>query len=388
MLRTRAALGGCILLLASATTPLVGESQTVRSHEVDFEMVTVVAGLERPWSMAWLPNGDMLVTEKAGRLRVVRDGVLDPDPIEGVPTVHSRGQGGLLDVAVHPDFSENQLLYLSYSKPSQNRSQSTTAVARARFEGTRLVDLEEIFEAEAWAETNGHYGSRLAFDADGYLFVTIGDRQAPSSGDLEAHPAQDLSNHRGTMVRLNDDGSVPSDNPFVGQAGALPEIWSYGHRSAQGFAIDPDTGTIWEGEHGPQGGDELNVILGGQNYGWPVIGYGVNYGPGVPIHRTQQREGMEQPRYFWVPSIATSGLMVYRGDAFPEWEGDIFVGGLAGQRLVRLEMDGQQVIGQETLVRGFRVRDVRQGPDGYIYLAAENREGLSPIVRLEPAMEE
>jgi glucose/arabinose dehydrogenase len=370
------------------SSPTPGRAQVVQSHDAEFRVVTVVEGLEVPWSMTWLPNGDMLVTERPGRLRIVRDGALDPNPIAGTPTVHARGQGGLLDVAVHPDFESNQLIYLSYSKPSADGLQSTTAVARARFDGSSLSGLEEIFEARAWSERNGHYGSRLAFDSDGYLFVTVGDRQAPSRGDLEAHPAQDLSSHQGSMLRLNDDGSAPDDNPFVGIPGALPEIWSYGHRSPQGFAIDPETGIIWQGEHGPQGGDELNRILGGSNYGWPVIGYGVNYGPGIPIHDTQLREGMEQPTYFWVPSIATSGLMVYRGEQFPGWQGDIFVGGLAGERLVRLDMEGQEVIGAETLLRGFRVRDVRQGPDGYVYVAAEGGDDeRTPIVRLEPAME-
>lgn len=382
-----------LTLMVAAGSPGVvrsqaAHSQVVRSHEVNFQMATYVDGLVNPWSIAWIPNGDMLVTERPGRLRLIQNGVLRPEPIEGVPTVHAQGQGGLLDVVPHPDFATNRLLYFSYSKPNADGSQSTTAVARAHFDGTKLSDLEEIFEAKAWSDRNGHYGSRLAFDAAGHLFVTVGDRQAPSEGDLEAHPAQDLSNHQGTMLRLNDDGTVPSDNPFVGVPGALPEIWSYGHRSPQGFAIDPSTGDLWQGEHGPQGGDELNLILREQNYGWPVIGYGVNYGPGIPIHNTQVRDGMERPRHFWVPSIATSGLMVYRGEAFPQWQGDIFVGGLAGQQLVRLEMEGQEVVGTETLIRGFRVRDVRQGPDGYIYVAAEDREGApTRIVRLEPVME-
>ncbi len=375
-----------LLLLASTGTVQHAGAQTIRSREANFRVVTVAEGLETPWSMAWLPNGDMLVTERPGLLRVIRDGTLDSDPVPGVPTVHAQGQGGLLDVVLHPDFGSNQLIYLSYSKTGAQRGQSTTAVARARFDGSRLHDLEEIFEAEAWGERNGHYGSRLAFDADGYLFITVGDRQAPSSGDLEAHAAQDRAVHRGSIVRLNDDGSVPTDNPFTGDPNVLSEIWSYGHRSPQGLAIDRETGAIWEGEHGPQGGDELNLVRSGGNYGWPVIGYGVNYGPGIPIHDTQQRDGMEQPQYFWVPSIATSGLTVYRGDAFPGWKGDIFVGGLAGQQLVRLDMDGRTVVGEEMLIRGSRVRDVREGPDGYIYVATENRSGLSPIVRLEPAM--
>ncbi len=374
------------LLLVSTGMVQPAGAQSVRSREADFKVVTVTEGLDTPWSMAWLPSGDMLVTERPGRLRVIRDGTLKPDPIPGVPTVHAQGQGGLLDVVLHPDFESNQLIYLSYSKTGAEPGQSTTAVARARFDGSQLNDLEEIFEAEAWGERNGHYGSRLAFDADGYLFITIGDRQARSSGDLEMHAAQDLTVHRGSVVRLNDDGSVPPDNPFVGDPSVLPEIWSYGHRSPQGLAIDPETGAIWEGEHGPQGGDEVNLVRSRRNYGWPVVGYGVNYGPGIPIHDTQQRDGMEQPHYFWVPSIATSGLMVYRGDAFPGWKGDIFVGGLVGQQLARLDMDGETVLGEETLLRGSRVRDVREGPDGYIYVATENRDGVSPILRLEPAM--
>lgn len=373
-------------LLAATAAVQPGMAQTVRSQEADFRVVTVAEGLDTPWSMAWLPNGDMLVTERPGRLRVVRSGVLDPDPVPGVPPVHARGQGGLLDVVLHPSFESNRLIYFSYSKAGAEPDQSTTAVVRGRFDGRSLTDVEEIFEAEAWGERNGHYGSRLAFDAAGYLFITVGDRQAPSSGDLEAHPSQDLAVHRGTVVRLHDDGSVPADNPFAGHPQALPEIWSYGHRSPQGLAIDPETGAIWQGEHGPQGGDEVNLVLRGRNYGWPVVGYGVNYGPGIPIHGTQQRDGMEQPYYFWVPSIATSGLMVYRGDAFPGWKGDIFVGGLAGEQLARLDMDGKTVIGEETIVRGSRVRDVREGPDGYIYLATENRDDVSPILRLEPAM--
>ena len=389
MFRIPIPLGGCLIALILANPSSIrAQSHVTHSREADFRVVTVVEGLETPWSMTWLPNGDMLVTERPGRLRLVRDGVLQSSSIPGIPEVRAQGQGGLLDVALHPEFESNQLIYLSYSKSNSDGSESTTAVSRARFDGERLSNVEEIFEAEAWGERNGHYGSRLAFDRDGHLFVTVGDRQAPSSGDLAAHPAQDLSNHRGSMIRLNDDGTVPADNPFVGETEALPEIWSYGHRSPQGFAIDPETGDIWQGEHGPQGGDELNLILGGQNYGWPVVGYGVNYGPGIPIHETQQKEGMEQPRHFWVPSIATSGLMIYRGERFPEWDGDIFVGGLRGEALVRLELDGQEIVTAETLLQGFRMRDVRQGPDGYVYVAVEDDDGgPTPIIRLEPVTE-
>jgi glucose/arabinose dehydrogenase len=332
----------------------------------------------------------MLVTEKAGALRIVRNGVLLPEPVPGVPTVRSNGQGGLLDVAPHPDFESNRLIYLSFSRPNADGSEGTTAVVRGRFENDRLADVEEIFEARAWSTRGGHYGSRLVFDDDGFLFVTVGDRQAPSTGNLEAHPAQDLSSHQGSMIRLHDDGRVPSDNPFVGQAGALPEIWSYGHRSPQGLAIHPQTGELWETEHGPQGGDELNLIRRGANFGWPVIGYGVNYGSGSPIHASASREGMEVPVHYWVPSIATSGLMIYDGDAFPGWRGSMFVGGLAGEQLARVKMEGARAVGEETLLDGYgRIRDIVQGPDGFIYIAV-NRDGNAPapLVRLEPAGED
>ena len=302
----------------------------------------------------------------------------------GVPEVFAQGQGGLLDVVPHPDFASNRFLYLSFSKPNAEGSEATTAVVRGRFENDRLTNVEEIFEAVS--RGRGHYGSRLAFDRDGFLFITVGERQVPSRGDLEAHPAQDISNHHGTMNRLHDDGRVPTDNPFVDRPNARPEIWSYGHRSPQGLAIHPETGDVWATEHGPQGGDELNLIRPGLNYGWPVVGYGVNYGSGTAIHEGTRRDGMESPVHFWVPSIATSGLLIYTGDKFPEWRGSLFVGGMAGQQLARLTMDGQQVEIEETLVHGLgRVRDVRQGPDGYIYLAIDDRRGgTTPVVRLEP----
>ena len=382
MIRTSFALTAAGLFL-SVTTPVSGQSPVQRSAYHDYRVVTVADGLERPWSIAFLPGGDMLITEKPGRLRIVRNGRLLPDPVAGVPEVHNQGQGGLLDVVPHPDFASNRLLYLSFSKPNAD-SAATTAVVRGRFENDRLTNVEEIFVAVS--EGRGHYGSRLAFDRNGFLFITVGERQVPSRGDLEAHPAQDISNHHGTINRLHDDGRVPADNPFVNRDGARSEIWSYGHRNPQGLAIHPETGDVWASEHGPQGGDELNLIRPGLNYGWPVVGYGVNYRTGTTIHEGTHREGMEPPVHFWVPSIATSGLLIYTGDQFPEWRGNLFVGGMAGQQLARLTMDGQQVVIEETLVHGMgRIRDVRQGPDGYIYLAIDHRRGeLTPIVRLEP----
>jgi glucose/arabinose dehydrogenase len=345
----------------------------------------VADGLIGPWSIAFLPGGDILITEKSGRLRLVRNGVLRMEPIEGVPAVLDQGQGGLMDVVPHPDFESNQFVYLTYSKPIGDGSEATTALGRGRFVNDRLMDFEDIFVSQTRGRA-GHFGSRLAFDADGYIFVTVGERQIPSSGDLEAHPAQDITNHHGTVNRLNDDGSVPTDNPFAGQGDARPEIWSYGHRNPQGLAIHPETGDIWVTEHGPQGGDELNRILPGLNYGWPVIGYGVNYGSGLAIHEGTRREGIESPTHFWVPSIATSGLMVYTGDLFPAWKGNIFAGGLAGQQMARLTMEGQRVAQEETLLQGLgRVRDIRQSPDGYIYVAIDGRAQPSAVVRLEPA---
>lgn len=385
MVRTPARVFVALGLFLFVAKPVLGQAPVLRSAHHDFRVVTVADGLIGPWSIAFLPGGDILITEKSGRLRLVRNGVLRMEPIEGVPAVLDQGQGGLMDVVPHPDFESNQFVYLTYSKPIGDGSEATTALGRGRFVNDRLMDFEDIFVSQTRGRA-GHFGSRLAFDANGYIFVTVGERQIPSSGDLEAHPAQDITNHHGTVNRLNDDGSVPTDNPFVGQGDARPEIWSYGHRNPQGLAIHPETGDIWVTEHGPQGGDEFNRILPGLNYGWPVIGYGVNYGSGLAIHEGTRREGIESPTYFWVPSIATAGLMVYTGDLFPEWKGNIFAGGLAGQQMARLTMEGQRVAQEETLLQGLgRVRDIRQSPDGYIYVAIDGRAQPSAVVRLEPA---
>ncbi len=383
---TLSALAGAVALTFGVTS--LAHAQVHQSEHHSFRVVTVVDGLQNPWGMQWLPNGDILVTERPGRIRIVRDGELLESQVEGLPEILIGGQGGLLDIALHPEFESNQLVYISYSKPEAGGSRGTTAVIRGRLDDYRLVDVEEVFEAAAWTTGRGHYGSRLAFDHDGYLFITVGDRQAPPQGDVEAHPSQDLTNHYGTTIRLYDDGRVPQDNPFVGRSDALPEIWSYGHRNAQGMAVHPVTGDVWQNEHGPQGGDELNHIRPGLNYGWPVIGYGVNYG-GARIHRDTQREGMEQPALHWTPSIAVSGMMIYNGDQFPQWRGNVFSGGLSAQHQVlsRAVVAGQNVTHEELLLQGeYRIRDVREGPDGYIYLAVDHRGNqTTPIVRLEPA---
>lgn len=380
MVRTLLGLiAGAALLSATvlAQTPL-------RSALHDYRVITVVDSLVQPWSMAFLPGGDMLITERPGRLRIVRNGKLLPQPVEGVPAVSYANQGGLLEVAPHPDFASNRMLYLTFSKPLADGKEATTALVRGRFENDRLTNVQQLFESVS--KGRGHFGGKIAFDGKGFLFLTLGDRQVPPTGNLEAHPAQDLTNHHGKIVRLHDDGRVPADNPFVSRAGARPEIWSYGHRNVQGIAIQPETGEVFATEHGPMGGDELNRILPGLNYGWPVVGFGVNYTTGLAIHQGTMREGMEQPRHIWVPSIGISGGMFYTGDRFPQWKGNYFTAGMAGQQLARLTMKGTSVVNEETLVPQMgRIRDVRQGLDGYIYLAVEDRDGKpTPILRIEP----
>ena len=382
-----------IIAVTALSTLQAFAQDTYQSAHHDYKVVSVAEDLVQPWSMAWLPNGDMLITEKPGRLRLVRNGQLLPEAIPGTPEVLYKGQGGLFEVVPHPNFSDNQWVYLTFAKPNANEIDdgSTTAIARGRLEDDRLTNVVELFAAQA--SGFGHYGGKLVFDGEGHMFLTLGDRQDFSFGNREAlmaHSAQDRRNHQGVIVRLNDDGTVPDDNPFVGVDGVLPEIWSYGHRSPQGLAIHPITGDLWESEHGPQGGDELNLIEPGNNYGWPVVGRGVNYGAfGRPIHVGISEEGMTSPTNFWVPSIATSGLMIYSGDKFPMWVGDIFSGGLIGEQLARVHLDDEyrNVVMEETLAYDMgRIRDVRQGPDGYIYLAISDRQaGPSPIVRLEPA---
>jgi len=369
----------------------------------DFQIVEVANGLVNPFSMVFTPEGDLLVTERPGRLRIVRDGLLLPDSVEGLPDILALGRGamsmngleqaGLRDVALHPDFAANRLLYLSYVKPGAD-SLGALTVARGRFENDRMLDVEELFHAKAdgnGSERSSMWGGKIAFDGDGYMYVTLGDRQWPATGDLAAHPAQDLSNHNGTTVRLHDDGRIPEDNPFVGRAEMLPEIWTYGHRNAQGLAVHPQTGDVWLTEHGPQGGDEVNLLSPGANYGWPVVGYGVNYRTGEAIHHGTHQDGMAPPAHIWVPSIGVAGMLFYTGDAFPEWRGDMLIGGLSGQRLVRLRLDGQEIAREEVLIQDMgRIRDVQQGPDGFIYLAFDGGDRFvdgppTAILRLEPA---
>jgi glucose/arabinose dehydrogenase len=340
--------------------------------------VTIATGLEHPWGLAFLPDGRMLVTERPGRMRIVRqDGTLGA-PLQGVPKVDAIGQGGLLDVAVDPAFGSNTLVYWSYSEPDLAGGRGNgTAVARGRLEGERLRDVQVIFRQLPKVASTSHFGSRLAFARDGRLFVTLGERFS------RRDDAQLLANHLGKLVRVELDGKVPADNPFVGRPGARPEIWSLGHRNVQGAAIHPVTGELWIAEHGPQGGDELNVVLAGRNYGWPVITYGAEYGSGAKIGEGTAKAGMEQPLTIWVPSIAPSGLAFLTSERYPGWKGNAFIGALAGQMLVRLELDGRKVVGEHRLLQDLheRIRDVRQGPDGWLYLLTDSADGR--VIRLE-----
>jgi glucose/arabinose dehydrogenase len=319
----------------------------------------------------------MLVTERPGRLRVLaKDGSLDPKPVDGLPRVDAQGQGGLLDVELDPDFVANQLVYVSYAEPREGGN--GTAVARGRLTPEGLADVQVVFRQDRTVDSRHHFGSRLVFDRGGRLFITLGDR-----GSQRAL-AQQLDTHVGKVVRIERDGSVPADNPFVGRDGAQPEVWSYGHRNVQGAALHPVTGELWTNEHGPRGGDELNRTLAGRNYGWPTVTYGVEYS-GKTISEQQTAPGIEPPVHYWVPSIATSGLVFYTGERFPQWRGNAFVGGLASQQLSRLELDGDRVVREEVLFKGElkrRVRDVEQGPDGYIYLLTDEPEGQ--LLRVEP----
>ena len=360
-----------------AACPLAAAERlgTFESAKHRFHLVKVVDGLEHPWGLTFLPDGRMLVTERPGRLRIVADGWLVPEPVTGVPEVWADGQGGLLDVALHPGFAENGLIYLSYASPDDD-DDAATAVARGRLVGERLEDVEEIYVAPPRDDGGRHFGSRLLF-ADGYLFVTAGERGEPDR-------AQDVSDPAGSVIRLLDDGGVPEDNPFVGTPGARPELYSIGHRNPQGMAREAATGRIYAVEHGPKGGDELNLIEPGVNYGWPVITYGKSY-MGFKIGEGTHKEGMAQPVHYWVPSISPSGLMIYDADRFPAWQGSFFAGALSGELLVRLEVaDGKAVV-EERMLEDLeeRLRDVRQGPDGLIYLLTDHPDGM--LLRLEPA---
>ncbi|MGB5761109.1 MAG: PQQ-dependent sugar dehydrogenase [Sedimenticolaceae bacterium] len=361
-----------VLILFCATLA----ARPVQTERERFDIQVVTEGLEHPWSVVFLPDGGFLVSERPGRLRRIdADGTLRPQPISGLPAIRASGQGGLLDIALHPDFEHNHWVYFSYNEAGKGGM--GTAVARGRLQGMTLLDTEVLFRLEPKSDTGRHFGSRLVFDREGFLFITLGDRG-------ERPRAQDLADHAGSVIRLHDDGRIPTDNPFVGRTDARPEIFSYGHRNIQGATLDPASGRLWTHEHGPQGGDEINLPAPGVNYGWPVITYGVNYGIGTRIGEGTEKPGMAPPLYYWVPSIAPSGMAFYDGPAFPGWQGDLFVGSLKFQLLVRLQIEDGRVVHEERMLQNQlgRIRDVRMGPDGLLYLLTDEDHGR--VVRLVP----
>ncbi|WP_102796160.1 PQQ-dependent sugar dehydrogenase [Bowmanella denitrificans] len=366
-------LAACVAALLLSQVGMAATQINSEKHAIKVEKVT--DGLAHPWGMTFLPDGRLLVTERSGNLRYVGlDGKVS-QPIQGVPKVRAYGQGGLLDVQIDPEFRRNQTIYLSFSEPSENGKDSSTAVASATLDGDKLTNVKVIFSANPKIDSAYHFGSRLIFDRQGNLFVTLGDRGS------RRDDAQTLDTHLGKVVRIQTDGSVPADNPYIDKGYAMPEVWSFGHRNLQGAALNPVTGELWTHEHGPQGGDEINIARAGKNYGWPVITYGEEYGGGK-IGSTV-KDGLEQPLYYWVPSIAPSGMTFYTGNSFSHWQGNLLVGSLKFSQLVRLELEGEKVSHEERLDIGQRVRDVEQGPDGAIYLLTDQPNG--ELLRLSPA---
>ena len=371
ILRTATALvAGVLLMFASMT--VVAQERTVESKDGSIKVETIADGLDEPWGMAFLPDGRLLVTEKGGTLRIVaKDGTIS-DPVKGVPKVIASGQGGLLDVALDPEFGTNNLVYLSYSEGGDGGV--GTAVARGKLNDAAIEDTKIIFRMTPKVQGPNHFGSRLVFAPDGKLFVTLGDR-------FKFEPAQDLKSHLGKVVRINPDGSVPDDNPFAGKDDALPEIWSYGHRNVQGGAINPKTGKLWTIEFGPKGGDELNIPEPGKNYGWPVVSWGTHYDgkdiPDPPTH-PEFADAVKQ----WTPVISPSGMTFYTGEVFPNWQGDLLIAGLSSAAIVRLTLDGDKVASEDRIAMGSRIRDVAQGPDGAVYALTDGGDGK--LLRLTP----
>ena len=366
-----------------ASPPLPSFPQIYETADLKIRVDKIADGLANPWSLAWLPNGDLLITERAGRLRLFRNGALDPEPIANVPEVRITALGGLLDVLPHPNFAQNQVLYLTYSKGGEGNF-ATTALTRARLDGKALKDVKEIFVAENWSNSPTNFGGRMVFGRDGKLYLTIGERQEPER-------AQNTMLHGGKVLRLNPDGTAPADNPFAGKPGYLPEIYSIGHRSPQGLAVNPTTGELWENEHGPLGGDEVNIVRAGRNYGWPLVTYGKDY-DGTVISESSTREGYESPFMFWVPSIAISGMSFYTGDRLSAWKGNAFVGSMMQGRTratghvqrITFSDDGQPIQREPILGQlRQRIRDVRPGPDGFLYVLTDQNPGV--LLRIAPA---
>ncbi|NEQ96349.1 MAG: PQQ-dependent sugar dehydrogenase [Cyanothece sp. SIO2G6] len=378
----------------STLAPIPAASQTVETAQtpdpsppataVTIQSQVVLSNLEHPWGMAWLPDGDLLITERSGRLRLVRDGQLAPDPIAGLPAIFAQGQGGLLDITLHPNFEQEPWVYLSYSGGDRNANH--TRIFRAQWQSGQLVNGEIIFEVTQLKSGTQHFGSRFVWLPDQTLLIAIGDGGNPPvrlDGELIRQNAQNLNSRLGKVVRINPDGSIPADNPFVNDARVDPTIWSYGHRNIQGLAYDPVGDRIWASEHGARGGDELNLLEPGQNYGWPLVTHSREY-TGGEISPDRSRPGMVDPLVVWTPAIAPSGLTVYRGDQIPQWQGNVFAGGLVSRAIQRFELDeAGNITGQDSIAIGQRVRDVRQGPDGLIYVLTDEDNGQ--LLRLGPA---
>jgi len=377
--------GGLLVLTGSAraadagSAPISGDVPEAAGWRAE----VVVGGLSHPWSIAWLPDGSALVTERAGRLRVIRDGRLDPTPVSGLPPLLVAGQGGLLDVALHPDFADNRLVYFTFATGTADANR--TALGRGRLEGNALRDTEVIFQNADAKPGAQHFGSRIVWLPDGSLLMSIGDGGNPPTrfaGENIRNQAQNPGTHFGKILRLKDDGTPHADNPAARQPGARPEIWTLGHRNIQGMTRDPVSNRVWANEHGSRGGDELNVIEGGRNYGWPVVSYSNEYW-GPRVAEESSRPGIVEPRLVWTPSKAPSGLSFYYGDRFPEWKGDLFSGALKFQQVRRIRLDGARVVGEEKLTIGKRVRDVREGPDGHLYVLTDEDDGA--LLRIVPA---
>ena len=377
------ALPGLLAVFAVSATPALALDRTFDTEKVKVRVETVAQGLEHPWGLAFLPDGNFLVTERPGFLRIVTPEGKIGNAIYGVPKVDARNQGGLLDVVLDPDFEENRFVYLSYAEKGEDGANGT-AVARGHLTESmspQLKDVEVIFRQQPKEPSTLHFGSRLVFDREGHLFIALGER---SKKEFRTQ-AQDLDSHLGKVVRIWPDGTVPEDNPYTDEKDALPEIWSYGHRNQQGAALHPETGALWTNEHGPRGGDEVNVPEPGKNYGWPVVTYGREYSGLAVGSGESSAPGMEGPVHYWVPSIGPSGMAFYTGDAIPEWQGSLFVGGLAIPQLARLTLEGNEVTADEPMLKdlGLRIRDVRQGPDGALYLLTDEEEGQ--ILRITKA---
>ncbi|MEM7794296.1 MAG: PQQ-dependent sugar dehydrogenase [Cyanobacteria bacterium P01_C01_bin.118] len=368
---------------ADANTALAQVPESGRNP--GFQLVTLIDNLEHPWGLDWMPDGNLLITERPGRLRIVRDGVLAPTPIPGLPDILTEGQGGLLDIAVHPQFSDNRLIYFTYSHGTI--SANRTRIARATFDGNALNDWQVIFEVSQSKNRGQHFGSRLVWLPDGTLLASIGDGGNPPielEGELIRQQAQNVGSHLGKVIRINDDGSIPADNPFANDAEAAPEVWSYGHRNIQGLAINAFTNQVWATEHGSRGGDEVNRVDAGENYGWPVATHSREYSGGL-ISPEKSLPGMVDPQVIWTPSIAPSGLAVYTGAPFPEWQGDLFAGGLVSQDIRYIDVDESgNVVSEESISVGQRVREVQQGPDGLLYVLTDEANGQ--LIRLEPSV--